>query len=96
MIVLAEHVDDGAAFLLDGDGDRPVGKAVAEGGAPKLDGFGSVFEFGDFDASTGSGDGRNDVLLGGPVDGCKSSEDRFGRRGRKRRHEKPPFRSELA
>jgi len=88
VIVLAEHIDDGAAFLFDGDGGRRASKALAERGSPKLDGFGSVFEFSDFDAAASSGDGRNDVLLRGPVDGCKCSEDRFGRRGRKRRHEK--------
>src|SRR5262252_5884364 len=89
-------MDDRTAFLLDGDGGRCASKALAQRGGPKLDRFGSVFELSDFDTAAAGGDGRNDVLLRGPVDRCKCSEDRFGRTGRKRRHEKPPFRNELA
>jgi hypothetical protein len=78
-------------LLLEGNGDAPA-DALAERGGPKLDGFGSVFELIDFDASADSGDERNDVFLRCPIDSCVCSEDRFGRKGRERSHTNLPFR----
>jgi hypothetical protein len=86
VVVLAEHVDDGAALLLQGDGDGPSRELTAEGGNPKLDGFGSVFQFAGLDRPASGWDQRPGVVLRAPVDSRERGADGFGQWGRKLRH----------